>query len=59
MDIGPPGGSAGVDPITAVGLISITAEVGPVSIIFGVSKGILLVLNRRRPDFGFHAVKSF
>jgi len=58
MDIGPPGG-AGVDRITAVGLISPRAEVGPVSIIFGVSKGVLLALNRRRPDFGFHAVKSF
>ena len=48
-----------MDRITAVGLISILAEVGPVSIIFGVSKGVLLALNRRRPDFGFHAVKSF
>ena len=55
--IGPPG--AGVDRITAVGLIWILAVGGTVSIIFGVSKGVLLVLNRRRPDFGFHAVKSF
>ena len=57
MDIGPPGG--GVDRITEVELISRTAEGGPVSIFFGVSKGVLLALNRRRPDFGFHAVKSF
>ena len=48
-----------MDRITAHGLISGRAEVGPLSIIFGVSKGVLLALNRRRPDFGFHKVKSF
>ena len=48
-----------MDRITAHGLISGRAEESPVSIIFGVSKGVLLALNRRRPDFGFHAVKSF
>ena len=41
MVIGPPG-EAGVDPFSQNGEFLTTAEVGPVSIIFGVSKGVEL-----------------
>ena len=41
MGIGPPG-EAGVDPFSHNGEVSGTAEGGPVSIFFGVSKGVEL-----------------